>query len=89
MGRRRPCAGATVPYAGADRRPAPGDGVRSTTLRGHFAGGPLAIVLATALMAFQDALVKLMSEGLPLWRERAEGVWETPRHKPGSPADAD
>lgn len=28
----------------------------------------MAIVLAAALMASQDALVKLMSEGLPLWQ---------------------
>lgn len=31
-------------------------------------GGPAAILCATALMALQDALVKLLSAGLPLWQ---------------------
>ncbi|MBN9888994.1 DMT family transporter [Salipiger abyssi] len=31
-------------------------------------GGPAAILCATALMALQDALVKLLSTGLPLWQ---------------------
>lgn len=31
-------------------------------------GGPVAILCATALMALQDALVKLLSAGLPLWQ---------------------
>lgn len=30
--------------------------------------GPAAILCATALMAFQDAVVKLLSAGLPLWQ---------------------
>lgn len=30
--------------------------------------GPAAILCATALMAFQDAIVKLISSGLPLWQ---------------------
>ena len=31
-------------------------------------GGPAAILCATSLMALQDALVKLLSAGLPLWQ---------------------
>lgn len=43
--------------------------MRSFSISGRgFMGGPAAILGATALMAFQDALIKLFSTDLPLWQ---------------------
>lgn len=39
-----------------------------TEHKNRLTGGPAAILLAAALMALQDALVKLMSDALPLWQ---------------------